>query len=181
MLFQATMLAARPNVGRFLREWLEGGHVKGGLLLARLDFAEKRLAGGRGAVLAHLPSATAGALGRTLLPIAWYPFRALIEIDRAIAAVVGGDAKVAVADLGRHTARLSLTDTGNRIEYERVDDSRGRVVHREHGCWSEVFCWSAIGHYEEAARLYGAGGVRIEETSCICTGSELCSFDVVWS
>ena len=41
----------------------------------------------------------------------WFPFRCLIELDRAIAALAGGDVSQAMRSLGRHSGAQNLTGT----------------------------------------------------------------------
>jgi hypothetical protein len=93
-----------------MQEQLEGGNIKGGVLKAHLDwFRQHHAALGVKALFDHVSSDTRTVLAATVLPSQWYAFRVLIEADRAIHAVHGGDEKTMIMDLGRHSARQNLS------------------------------------------------------------------------
>src|SRR5689334_19423448 len=101
-------------------EVLDGGNVKGGVLKAHLDwFKQNRPALGLDALQHRVSLATGEILAATILPSNWYPFRAVVEIDRAIAALHGGDERETVIELGRHSARLNLSTSYRAFNTDR--------------------------------------------------------------
>lgn len=189
------------------RESLAGGRVKGGILRSRLDCLERQpIPGGVDGVRSRVSPETARLLDRPLLPISWYPFRALIEIDRAIAAALGGDERAAIVDLGRQSARLNLStiyrsyrkqdphaffDAATRIrgqymdfgheQYERTGTTSGRISLADCQWYAKASCWSALGYYEEATRLNGGRDPVVQEMECLCEGGKGCRFDIRWN
>lgn len=188
------------------RESLAGGRIKGGILRSRLDYLERQpIPGGLDAIRARVSPETAQLLGGPLLPISWYPFRALVEIDRAVAAALGGDERAAIVDLGRQSARLNLStiyrayrkehphaffEAATRIhgqymdfgreEYERTGATSCRLSLVDCAWYSKVWCWSALGYYEEATRLQGGRDPVVQELECLCEGGQGCRFDIRW-
>src|SRR5262249_45173959 len=140
--------------------------------------------------------ATAAVLRQPILPVKWYPLRALVETDRAIAAAGGDDDIALFLELGRHSARLNLAtsykvysrsephaflqlaarlhrqfqDFG-RAQYERTGPTSCRLAMSDYPCFSPVFCLSGRGYYEEATALQGGREPRVVETSCQCRGA----------
>jgi predicted hydrocarbon binding protein len=189
------------------RESLAGGRVKGGILRSRLDCLERQpIPGGLDGIRARVSPETATLLDRPLLPISWYPFRALVEIDRAIAAAVGGDERAAIVDLGRQSARLNLStiyrayrkepphaffEAATRIRgqymdfghegYERTGTTSCRISLADCQWYAKAFCWSALGYYQEATRLNSGRDPVVQETECLCEGGKGCRFDIRWS
>lgn len=189
-----------------LRESLDGGTLKGGVLLSRLRWVgDFGIPGGLGALRPKVSPATATILYAPILPISSYPFRALIEIDRGIASVLGTEERSVVARLGRYSAWLNLTtsfkhykggephdlfasaarmhrqyqDFG-REEYERTGESSGRVSLLDNRCYSKTYCWSACGYFEQATRLHGGLEPLVTETECVCSGDGACRFEIAW-
>jgi hypothetical protein len=181
--------------------------VRGGILQAHLHWVEERkLPGGRAALRSRVSEEAARILDGPVLPIAWYPFRVLVESDRAIAALAGREEKSTVVELGRHSARLNLA-TGYRFynksqpheffaavtrmhpqyqdfgreEYRATGPTSCRIMLLDYACYSKIYCWSALGYYEQAAELQGGRDARVEETECVCEGAPRCSFDLRWS
>jgi hypothetical protein len=190
------------------RELLEGGRVKGGLLRSHLQWAAERQPPLKlEAICERVSAESARVLRAPILTLGWYPFRTVIETDRAIAALAGGmDLKESVIALGRYSARINLTtnyrvynrsqphefflsaaqlhshflDFG-RAEYTRTGPTACRLSMRDYPCFSEVFCWSARGYYEEATLLQGGRTPKVIEATCMCRGEESCDFEIRWS
>ncbi len=187
-------------------EILDGGNVKGGMLAAHLEWVAASR--GQGAVreLAPLVSpATAAVLARPVLAISWYPFRAVVEADRAIADLVGGQLPEVARALGRHSAGVNLggsyrffnrpdphlffeksarvhdqfLDFG-REHYERLSSTEGRITLSDYCCRSKVFCWSAIGYYERAVALQGGETLEVTELQCANEDARSCVFSIRW-
>src|SRR5262245_10255727 len=189
-----------------LRELLDGGTLKGGVLLSRIRWVgDFGVPGGLGSLRDKVSRATAGILYGPILPISSYPFRALIETDRAIAAVLGADEQTVAARLGRYSAWLNLTtsfkhyrgegphhlfasaarmhrqyqDFG-REEYERTSETSCRVSLLDNRCYAKTYCWSGCGYFEHGARLHGGLDPEVEETACVCAGDAACRFEIRW-
>lgn len=189
-----------------LRESLDGGTLKGGVLLSRIRWVgDVGIPGGLGALRPKVSQATAAILYSPILPISSYPFRALIEIDRGIAGVLGADEKVVAERLGRYSAWLNLTtsfkqyrgqgphdllaaaarmhrqyqDFG-REEYARTGEGSCRVSLLDNRCYSKTYCWSACGYFEHATRLHGGLEPQVVETECVCAGDAACHFEIAW-
>lgn len=188
------------------REVLEGGNVKGGMLRSHLQWAwENRADLSVDDLARRVSPATAAIVVARILPVAWYPFRAVVEVDRAIAEAVGGDAADVVRELGRHSARVNLgtsykvytrpepheffesaarlhqqfMDFGRAV-YERTGASSCRLAMDSYPCYSPVFCLSAAGYYEQATVLQGPARAEVRELECQCTGDARCLFDIRW-
>jgi hypothetical protein len=190
-----------------MREQLDGGRVRGGILDSHLRWLRERDGeAALDALRAHVSPETARVLRGPILPISWYPFRALVEIDRAVVVVAGlPDERGAITELGRDSARRNLSgsfksyarpnphdffagvarmhrqyqDFG-RAEYEHRGPTACRVSMLAYPCYSKVFCWSAAGYYEQAAALQGGRRGAVTESACVCEGDEACRFDVSW-
>lgn len=195
-------------MGLLLLEALDGGRVKGGVLRSHLQWVADHLSADAVDTLsARVPAETAKVLKSPILPVSWYPFRALIETDRAIAAVAGTpDEKSLIRELGRYSARINLTtaykvyirdnpqeffqaagqlrahflDFG-REEYTQSGPTSCTISMLDCPCYSKVFCWSALGYYEQAAALQGGQHPEVVEEDCLCRGARSCRFAIRWS
>jgi hypothetical protein len=186
-----------------VKEKLEGGHLKGGIPRAHLDWVRKqRGEAGVEQVLARLPKEIADEM-RHALVTSWCAFGSVILLDRAIAEVFGANA---VRELGRWSAEQNLStvyrmfrrqdihdffersaalhsqfqDFGVEI-YERIGDSAGRMTHRHYTTFSPTFCDSACGYYEQVMKMHGAARVVVDHPSCLGRGAKECVFDLRWS
>src|SRR3954469_3853840 len=149
--------------------------VKGAMLQAHLAWA-----GDKGPDMVRRIGARVGPEAARLvsgqyLVTEWLPFRLLIEIDRAIAAEVGGVPEEVYRQLGHHSAEINLSgvyksyvvdephrffDRGVRLhdrfqnfghgEYEKTGESSGRIRLTDYYEYSPVFCASGMGYYEGA-------------------------------
>jgi hypothetical protein len=191
------------NAGRLASEQLDGGKVRGGILFAHLRWADEL--GVRARLASGVGPETAQLLDGPVLQISWYPFRCLVEVDRAIAAAAGGDPLRLMADLGRFSAfsvlrgshrffarsdphtffsesarlRAQFLDFGTET-YERLGERAVALTQRDVVCWAREFCGTAIGFFGESARLHGARDPHVVETRCRCRGDETCRFELNW-
>lgn len=140
------------------------------------------------------------------LAAAWYPFAALIGIDRTIVSLFGDGRTSFAEELGRHSAHRNLASVATLLEgtdphlyFQRTSllhgqfqdfgsaswmagsASSGTMVHAGYGCYSPLYCASAVGFYSEALRMHGRRNTRVRETSCQCLGAEACRFELSWS
>ncbi len=188
------------------REHLVGkAAVKATMLQAHLGWAQKQV-GDLGRLAAHLQGDCAALLTRRTLSTDWISFRCLVQIDRAIAAAVGGQPDRVFFELGRHSASENLggiykgfissephrvfrqmsvlhgrfQDFG-RCGYEKTGERSGRVLLGGYSEYSPVYCTSGAGYFEEALKLMHAPGiVTVRETSCQCDGDLQCVYDMSW-
>ncbi len=187
-------------------ERLDGGQVKGTMLRAHLRWFERQaVEDGLARLAAAAPAALAGDLRQAFIPTAWYPFRALIGFDRAIAALVGGPAERVARELGRFSAEQNLTSFYRAFQrgdphaffrqeallHDRFLDF-GQAVYAPHGdgagalkvfgypCFARLFCLSAEGYYQRAAEMMGGRSVLVQEVTCQCFGEAACEFSVRW-
>lgn len=187
-------------------EALEGGQLRGGILVAHLRWLEEHVPGGASAAQARVSADTARLLSGPLLPISWYPFRALIELDRAIAALTGQSERDICVELGRHSARSNLgkdfrfynrtrpneffasaarvhdqfVDFG-REEYAPDGETACTLKLCDYRCYSKLYCWSALGYYSEAIGLQGGSEGQAVERECVCEGAPACVFHLRWA
>ncbi len=190
------------------REVLGGGRVRGSILKTHLQWlAENHEPSDREVLLSRVSEETASVLRAPIQASAWYPFRALVEIDRGIASfsAAGSDATVA-RELGRYSARQHVTSPNaasaaegphaffisstrvhahfvdfGRAEYEATGPQAGRFTLLDYRCFSPMLCWSGQGYYEQAAGIRGGRNPVVRETACVCEGSLACVFEISWS
>ncbi len=180
--------------------------VKGTMIAAHLEWAKEKLGDLEKALGPHLSVESRAAVQHFVLATAWFPFKTVIEIDRAIAEAVGGIADQTYRDLGRHSARINLLNVYQgfvsdephrfferstllhdrfqnfgRATYQKVNTRAGKIRMEGYTCWSPVYCQTARGYFEEALKLMHAPGpISVTESSCICNGQNACQFDLSW-
>jgi hypothetical protein len=192
---------ARPR-----REKLGGpGAVKGTMVHAHLAWAKERIPDLDQVLPPRLSPECRPLIASGVLATDWFPFRCLIDLDRAIAALAGGDATEVFRSLGRHSAAQNLTGAYRAFvaedphllfertallhsrfqnfglsSYERRGPRAGRI--RVDGCeeYSPVFCESALGFYEGALQTLNMQA-NCAEPQCACAGDALCVFEMDWS
>ncbi len=188
------------------RELLDGkAAVKATILQAHLAWAQgqvkdpKRLA-------SHVHRDCAHLLARRTLSTEWVPFRCLVEIDRAIAAALGGSAERVFRDLGRHSASINLSGVykgfissePHRVfeqmsalhrqfqdfgswQYQATGERSGKIVLQGYPEYAPSYCTSAAGYFEEALRIMRAPGpIVVREPSCQCAGDPQCVYEMTW-
>lgn len=188
-----------------IRESLAGGHVKGAMVRAHLQFVRDRH--GEPAVertIAALPPHAAEEI-HSLLASSWCAFETLIALDRAIARVNGDDERRLMRDLGRHSAKINLTTVyrafrrddihdffrrGSSLhrqfqdfgtaEYEQIAETQARIRIRDAACFSPAYCGSEAGYLEEVIAIHGGTAANVFESTCQCTGDALCTFELRW-
>jgi hypothetical protein len=195
--------AALSGVGAAMKGTIPA--VKGTMLQAHLSWAREHAADLE-RLKPHLDPECASLLSRRVFPTDWVPFSCLIQIDRAIAAVVGGSAEKVFQDLGRHSATTNLTgvyktfisaephhffdqmsvlhgqfQNFGRWRYDKLGERSGRITLEGYSVFSPVYCLSATGYFEQALRMMHAPGpITISETSCQCAGEPRCVYDMKW-
>ena len=181
------------------------GQLRGQLLLSRLEYV--RAEHGPAAVervLRALPEEERARLGG-LTRDAWYPFRSLTQLDRAIVSTLGqGDDRLLV-ELGRASARHRTELLGEhatlvsahaflarlaeehrrfhtygRAEYRRLGFRHGRISYFDYPETDPVYCLSGLGYIMGAVEQLSGAPARVEEISCQCRQDPSCCFDVTW-
>jgi predicted hydrocarbon binding protein len=181
--------------------------VRAGVLRAHLEWARKRwpdvaerlrsrLDAPSFSLVKHPPSSDEEMI----------PFRRLVRLDRALAALAGGDHEGTFHALGVHSAQHSLKSLPAAYEpelphrffesmavmhrmyqdfgksrYERLAERSGRIQIARYSEYSPTYCIGGRGYYEEALRLMRVPGpVKVEETTCQCAGDAACLFILSW-
>lgn len=186
-------------------EALAGGHVKGSMVRAHLQFVSDRF--GTPALqrtLAELPASMSAEV-HNVLAASWCAFETLIALDRAIARVAGLDERNLMRELGGYSAIVNLStvyrafrredihdffrhsatlhrqfqDFGT-CEYEQVGPTQARLRIRGAACFSPAYCASEAGYLEQVITIHGGSAPQIAESTCRCANEELCTFDAQW-
>lgn len=187
-------------------ERLDQGRVKGTVLRAHLDWV--RDSGSREQTIEFFESLPPEVLryATNTLPSAWYPFAALIGIDRVIVTLFGQGRSSFAEELGRYSAHRNLAAVATLLEgtdphlyfrrtsllHGQFQDfgtaswiadsaSSGTMLHTKYVCYSPLYCASAVGFYREALRMHGRSNTHVRETSCQCLGENACRFELSWS
>jgi len=188
------------------REALAGGHVKGSMVRAHLQFVRDRL--GEPLLtrtLESLPPAVVNEV-QAILTSTWCSFESLILLDRAIARTAGRDERDLMRELGRHSAQINLStiyrafhrddlydffhnsatlhrqfqDFGD-CHYVRVGAGHCRITIRNAACYSPAYCASEAGYLEQVIETHGGKSVSVTESTCQCAGDDRCTFELRWS
>jgi hypothetical protein len=181
------------------------GAVKGTIVHAHLDWAKAEIPDVDRLLPPRLSPECRPLIENGVLATEWFPFRCLIDLDRAIAALAGGDASEVFRSLGRRSAAQNLTGTYRAFvaedphrlfertallharfqnfgqsSYERLGPRAGRI--RVDGCdeYSPAFCESALGFYEGALQTLNMPA-KCAEPQCACVGDAACVFEMDWS
>ena len=190
-----------------LTEQLDGpGAVKATMLQAHLDWAEAEVPGATGKLEARLSEESRLFLDGGLLATQWVPFYCFVEIDRAIAELVGGPEREVWRRMGVHSASVNLGgvykafvkeephrffnrmtllhsrfQSFGRPVYEETGERSGRIRLEECEQYSPVYCASALGYYEGALRMMKVPGpVKADEALCQCAGDPPCVYELAW-
>jgi hypothetical protein len=186
---------------------VQGGRIKGSVILSRLAFLkEKKGDDALSRVIARLPADDQKTLAAVVLPFTWYPFEISARLDLAIAEEMGqGDTLFRM--LGQASARDNLTstqkhyvadrnphallkqasaiygvyyDTGHRT-YERVSDSKAILRTHDAQSFSREDCLTVIGWHEQAIEMCGGRNPRVVETRCRARGDSVCEYVCEWT
>ena len=187
-------------------ERLAGGHVKGSMLRAHVDWV--RETGTREETIEFFESLSPDVRrdAMTVLASSWYPFASLIEIDRGILQLFGKGRISFLEGLGRHSARRNLATAATMLhdtpphaffqrtamlhpqfqdfghaEYVPTSETSGSMVQSGYVSFSPLYCASASGFYREAILMHGQSSASVVESTCQCFGDEACRFDLSWS
>ncbi len=180
--------------------------VKGTMLAAHLEWAREKFGDLAAALAPGLGAESARFVGRQNLSMDWVPFSILVEIDKAIASRVGGDAEATFLELGRHSAQKNLSGAyktfvsaephrffekssllhdrfqsfGNAV-YKRTGERSGRMSMEAYQVHAPSYCAAGRGYFEEALRLMQAPGpVVVTEVACCCRGDASCVYEMSW-
>lgn len=190
---------------RRTRESLGGGHVKGAMVRAHLQWMREHLSPEVFTrTMASLPKEAATELDG-ILASSWCSFESLVQLDRAITAATGRNEEELMAELGRYSAEINLSTVYRAFRrteihdffmrgaalhkqfqdfgvstYEQVDETHGRITIREAATYSPVFCASAPGYYEQVIRLHGGANASAVEKTCVCAGDSACTYELTW-
>jgi hypothetical protein len=181
--------------------------VKGTMLQAHLLWAGSRLdAAALERVREQVSAAYRDYLERPPLATDWIPLDALIQYDRAIAAVVGGPPEEVYRALGHHSATTNLqgvykafaVEEPHRFfeqqallhrrfqnfgtaHYERAGLQAGRLRIEGYEHPSLVFCASGRGYFEGVLEMMRVPGpIQCTEVLCQCHGDPQCLYDLSW-
>lgn len=180
--------------------------VKATMLTAHLAWAKENISQDLKAVTSRLDEDCAKFLNRRLLATEWILFRHLIQIDRAIAAAVGGASEKIFWVLGHHSAELNLggvykTFISNnphrffeqmvvlhsqfqnfgRSSYEKLSERSAKMRIEGYTEYSPAFCLSSGGYYEGALKtMQVPGPIVVKEVSCQCSGDAVCLYELSW-
>ena len=175
--------------------------LKGQLFVVRLEYLQ-RMHGTQGLrqTLECLPRVERERL-RSLERNAWYPFRTLVQLDRAIAAVTAPDdpsiyERLGEASshyrtewLGRHAPLVSVHGflarsaeehrrfhNFGRASYRRTAFTEGEMSLSDYPEVDEVFCRSATGYFRGVLQALTNAPAVVEEHRCQCRGDDACLF-----
>ena len=190
-----------------MTEKLEGaGAVKATMLQAHLAWAEAHAPGVAGKLETRLGEESRRFLAAGLLATQWIPFRCFVEIDRAIAQLMGGPEREIWHRMGLHSASVNLGgvykafvkeephrffnrmtllhgrfQSFGRPVYEATAERSGRIQIDECDQYSPVYCASALGYYEGALQMMKVPGpIRAEEALCQCANDAICLYELAW-
>ena len=188
------------------REYLAGGHVKGSMVRAHLQWVRQNFGEEQEkAILASLAPENRTEVDG-LLASTWCSLESLVRLDRAIAAATGRDETELMSELGRASAEINLSTVYRAFRRTEIhdffqrsaarhkqfqdfgvstyladDETHGTMTIRDAGAFSPVFCASSGGYYAEVIRLHGGNAPVAEETACVCAGDPACVWQVRWS
>ena len=182
------------------------GAIKGTMLNAHLAWVAEKVPDASEKLRPHLGPECLPCIDRAVLATDWVPFRCIVEVDKAIAAVVGGVPDDVYRELGKRSAILNLGgvykgfvvdephrffeqmallhsrfQSFGRSFYERTGERSGRIGLEGYDEYSPVYCTSALGYFVEALQLMKVPGpARGHEVSCQCAGDRACVYELSW-
>lgn len=141
---------------------------------------------------------------KTPLASSWCEFASLIELDRAIYEALKSKHPNVLALIGAASAELGIgkvyksldnTELVKFLESQALFHSQfqkfghvtftktpsgGRMTCSDYGCYSPIFCASAIGFYMESILRHGGNEPTVTETKCVTLGDAVCVFEMHW-
>jgi predicted hydrocarbon binding protein len=197
-----------PTFGLAGRDAWRGYQVKGSLLAARPRYVRDTWGDAAFAdVAARLHGETRAAFESAALPFAWYPFRPMAEIDRAIVAGPMGGDLAQMKRFGSTIARYDLSTIykmlfkvgspafilkrigvvystyirGGSITPVSVEKGHAVVV-LGGGDFPFYFCDQGIpGWFAAAVELSGGKNVHVVQAECVHRGAARCSWEARWA
>ena len=179
--------------------------MKGGIFKSRLAWVLEKHPDDKAKFLDALTPEAKKIVSGVILAGTWYPFSALVDIDRTLMNVFGAGKSEFLRDIGRYSAHVNISGTYKAFDrdtnheffrnsallhaqfqdfgkaiYEQTGDSSGKMIHTEYPCYSRVFCDSAIGYYEGCITSHGASRAVVKELECQAYGDKSCTFDLRW-
>lgn len=180
--------------------------VKGTMVEAHLIWAGERLGDVASRIGSQITADSAQLVTQGVLASEWYPFRCLVEFDRAVAGACGGVHEDTYREMGRQSAVRNLggvykgfvAEEPHRFfeqmallhgrfqnfghaRYRRTGERSGEVAMEDYPEYSPVYCASAVGYYEGALQMMKVPGpIRVRETACQCAGEPACVFALAW-
>jgi uncharacterized protein (TIGR02265 family) len=184
---------------------LPGPCLRGPFFMARFEYVRREHGPAMvDAVLQALEERDRSAL-RGLDRREWYPFGALVRLDRVIARLTAAGDTAIYERLGRASARhrtewlgpdarlysvhgfLSrLADQHARFhsfgeaDYGRRGFTEGEIAFSRYPEVDEVFCRATRGYLRGAVELLTGATAVAEERSCQCRGHAACRFQIAW-
>jgi hypothetical protein len=182
-----------------------GAHVRGQILLARLEYLrEFHGVEGLQRVLASLsPEDRARVSG--VDRDGWFPFALLLRLDKAIAGVLAPAdpaiyERLGVASsrhrtewLGEHARLVNVHaflsrvadehrrfHTFGRAAYRRTGFNDGEISYSEYPELDEIWCRASCGYFRGAIELLTGGPAEVHELTCQCRGGAACIFQMHW-
>ncbi len=185
------------------------GHVKGGVIKARLEFVRGRAGeAGLESVMSRLSREDQEVLRGWILPTTWYPLDLNLRLDDAIAAVLSaGDRDRVFVEMGRASADSNLGGPqrpylregdphyllratagiflayyqAGRRTYERTGDTSAVLRTYEAENVTRTDCLTVVGWHQRAIELCGGKAVRVTETLCRTRGAPHCEYRCEWT
>ena len=188
-----------------IRQSLAGGHVKGAMVRAHLQFVRVHLGEEMLArTLAALPPPVSAEVNGILVST-WCSFESLIVLDLTIARVAGREPAEIMRDLGRYSAETNLStvyrafhrddiheffrrsanlhrqfqDFGDCV-YEQLGPTSSRISIRNAACFSPAYCSSEAGYLEQVIATHGGTAASVTESACQCGNDDHCTFEMRW-
>jgi predicted hydrocarbon binding protein len=187
------------------REALAGGHVKGSMVRAHLQFVRDRLGEPMLArTLEALPPKVATEVNGILVST-WCPFESLVVLDRTIAKVARREERDLMRELGRYSAQINLSGVYRAFHrddiheffrhsatlhrqfqdfgtcaYEQLGETHGRISIRDAACYSPAYCSSEVGYLEQVIATHGGTNATVSESACQCATDDHCTFELRW-
>jgi uncharacterized protein (TIGR02265 family) len=193
------------TIANLRREALAGGHVKGAMVRAHMQFVRARLGEETlTRMMAALPPQVAAEVNGILVST-WCSFESLIALDLAIARLAGREPAEIMRELGRYSAEINLStlyrafhrddiheffrrsanlhrqfqDFGECV-YEQLGPTSARISIRNAACFTPAYCSSEAGYLEQVIATHGGTDASVSESACQCGSDDHCTFEMRW-